>query len=504
MADKDTSTSSALVRKRSDTQLMPPPPAAKRIQRPKTVLDEDTYTDGLSKIIARDFFPGLLESDAQSDYLSALDSKDQAWISSAGKRLREVMTPGNRRHRHRLHTPSLQNTDGRPDETPQSFVGDTPASVFSVSTTASAAADARASKAAAGPDTSMSLGSFQSKYTSEDNESFYRLLDKQNQKRAETHAWLYNGNKLPSKMQLKQREIEDRLIESGAAIVDDGYNKKDRLAIKDREDRPAAPETWKTAAKNALMFGPDGLDSAVQSVAEKAQAESLAPPKSIVYANTRLQDPSVAAEQQRQRQQLAKDRRGSMSSRASGPPSPTLSAVRAAIAGKPRRQDADSTIGSLAGSAAGTATGGETPRVNGYAFVDDDESVVDPADAESSEPIIRFGTADSTPNPFQLQAKSTREGLHHRMVERIAHNKRTSARVGMTGRAQTPVSPYPNSPRIKGNLTPAGQRLWSNMAGGAVPRDAVSSFNKQRGGPQKDPKGSRRARLREMNAVLRK
>ncbi|EPE09648.1 nuclear protein es2 [Ophiostoma piceae UAMH 11346] len=501
MADKDTGASSALVRKRTDTQLMPPPPVAKRIQRPKTVLDEDTYTDGLSKIIARDFFPGLLESDAQSDYLNAIDSKDQAWISSAGKRLREVMTPGNRRHRHRLHTPSLQNTDGRPDETPQSFVGDTPASVFSVSTTASAAEE-RASKAAAGPDTSMSLGSFQSKYTSEDNESFYKLLDKQNQKRAEKHAWLYNGNKLPSKMQLKQREIEDRLIESGTAIVDDGYNKKDRLAIKDREDRPAAPEMWKTAPKNALMFGPDGLDSSVQSVAEKAQAESLAPPKSIVYANTRLQDPSVAAEQQRRRQQLAKDRRGSSVSRASGPPSPTLSAVRDAIAGKPRRQDADSTIGSIAGSAAGTATGGETPRVNGYAFVDDDESVVDAAEAEP-EPIIKFGTADSRPNPFQLQAKSTREGLHHRMVERIAHNKRTSARVGMTGRAQTPVTPYPNSPRVKGGLTPAGQRLWSSMAGGSVQRDAVSSFNKQRNGQQKDPKGSRRARLREMNAALR-
>lgn len=498
MADNDPSASSALVRKRTDTQLMPPPPAAKRIQRPKTVLDEDTYTDGLSKIIARDFFPGLLESEAQSDYLNALDSKNQAWISSAGKRLRDVMTPGNRRHRHRLHTPSRQGSeDGRPGETPQSFAGDTPASVFSVSTTASAAA---ASSKPSGPDTNMSLGAFQTKYTSEDNESFYKLLDKQNQKRAEKHAWLWNGNKLPSKMQLKQKEIEDRLIESGTAIVDDGYSKKDRLAIKDREDRPAAPETWKTAPKNALMFGPDGLDSSVQSVAEKAQADSLAPPKSIVYANTRLQDPAVAAEQQRR--QFARDRRGSSISGASGPPSPTLSAVRAAIAGNPRRQDADSTFGSVAGSTAGTATGGETPRVNGYAFVDDEESVVNPAESEP-EPIIKFGKADSTPNPFSIQAKSTREGLHHRMVERIAHNKRTSARVGMTGHSQTPITKYPNSPRVKGNLTPAGQRLWSNMTGGgSTQRDAVSSFNRQRS--DKDPKGSRRARLREMNAVSRK
>jgi protein DGCR14 len=31
----------------------------------------------------------------------------------------------------------------------------------------------------------MSLSAFQAKYTSEDNESFYRLLDKQNQKKAD-------------------------------------------------------------------------------------------------------------------------------------------------------------------------------------------------------------------------------------------------------------------------------------------------------------------------------
>ncbi len=59
-----------------------------------------------------------------------------------------------------------------------------------------------------GIDTTVSLGVFQAKYTSEDNESFYNLLDKQNLKRAEKYAWLWNGNKLPSKQQLKQKEIE--------------------------------------------------------------------------------------------------------------------------------------------------------------------------------------------------------------------------------------------------------------------------------------------------------
>ncbi|KAG7148841.1 hypothetical protein HYQ46_002274 [Verticillium longisporum] len=75
----------ALVRKRADTDLMPPPPPTKKIKRPKKVIDEDAYTDALSQIIARDFFPGLLETETKQEYLDALESKDAAWISNAGR-----------------------------------------------------------------------------------------------------------------------------------------------------------------------------------------------------------------------------------------------------------------------------------------------------------------------------------------------------------------------------------------------------------------------------------
>ncbi|CAK7567411.1 MAG: hypothetical protein SEPTF4163_005375 [Sporothrix epigloea] len=516
MAGQDVSTGSALVLKRSDTELMPPPPPAKRIQRPKTVLDEDSYTDGLSKIIARDFFPGLLESETQNEYLNALESKDPTWIGIAGKRLQEAMTPG-RRHRSRLQTPRHWNTlDGRPGDTPQSFAGDTPASVISMSTTAPVDSAAASTATKTGPKLDISLGAFQAKYTSEDNESFYKLLDKQNQKRVEKHAWLWNGNKLPSKMQLKQKEVQDRLLSSGLSLTDSGH-KKDRLAIQDRDSRPAAPETWKEAPKNALMFQPDSqVEGQMESVAQKRQAESLAAPKSIVYANTRLPGTTILSAQQQE--QTDKSRQWStLASNASLPPSPTLSAVRDAIAGKPRRIDADSTTGSMAGS----LVGGETPRVNGYSFVDDEEA----EPVAKAPPVISFGKVDSAPNPFQLQDTSRREGLHHRMVERIAQNKRTSVRMGMTGRAsQTPSTPYPHSPCVSGGLTPAGQRLWSNMTGGGGtannsnitsvgtstsnsaackrPRDVIAAFNGRRSGTQTAPKGSRRARLREMKSMI--
>ena len=56
----------ALVRKSADPGLMPPPPPPKRIKRPPVVLDEDSYTDALSEIIVRDFFPWPAGGDASA------------------------------------------------------------------------------------------------------------------------------------------------------------------------------------------------------------------------------------------------------------------------------------------------------------------------------------------------------------------------------------------------------------------------------------------------------
>lgn len=399
--------------------LMPPPPPAKKIKRPKKVIDEETYTDALSRIIARDFFPGLLESETQQEYLDALDSKDPTWINSAGRRLKQVMTPG----RQRLKRPGQPSaTPG--GQTPVGIGGDTPMST--VSTVPSAM------EAPPEIDTNMSLGAFQAKYTSEDNESFYKLLDTQNQKRAERYGWLWRGNKLPSKQELKQMEVKAKLTASGKSLTDDGF-KRDRLAIQDKDDRPGVPDTWKAGPRNALMFAPDGVDDGRETVASRAQDISRAGPKTIVYENTRVPGPAVAAEPSR-------------------PPSPTLSAVRDAIAGRPRAGDRDSTF----------SGGNQTPRVNGYAFVDDEE----PEEAAPQVPAIDLGPGDATPNPFKLQEQRKREGLHHRMVERIAQSKRTSAKLGLVGKVEkTPVPKFPNSPRVSGGLTPAAQRLWSRIDG---------------------------------------
>ncbi|KAL3957844.1 hypothetical protein ACCO45_008422 [Purpureocillium lilacinum] len=137
-----------------------------------------------------------------------------------------------------------------------------------------------------------------------------------------------------------------------------------------------------------------------------------------------------------------------------------MSSVRDAIAGRPRRRDQDSSV----------AGGGETPRVNGYAFVDDNES-----DLGSAPPLIDLGPGDSH-NPFKVQQPRKRESLHEQMVDRIAKSNKESSTQGFTGKiTKTPVPKFPSSPRVSGDLTPAAQRLWSSMG---TPKDKTpgSSF----------------------------
>ena len=138
---------------------MPPPPPPKRIKRPAKVLDEDVYTDALSHIIARDFFPGLLETESKQEYLDALASGNTQWINSAGRNLKDAMTPGpdGRRLRARRGTSLVSSVgleNGRGGETPRAgtWQGETPGSVISVSSTASTQADSSGEK----PDTNMS------------------------------------------------------------------------------------------------------------------------------------------------------------------------------------------------------------------------------------------------------------------------------------------------------------------------------------------------------------
>lgn len=449
--------SQALTKRSADSALMPPPPPPKRIKRPATVVDEETYTDALSHIIARDFFPGLLESQTQQEYLDALDSRDKEWITEAGQKLAQILTPGpeGRRIRGRRGT-SMTPVVERGEETPRGWGGDTPMSV------APSDAGTEAVKEKPTVDINLSLSNFQTKYTSEDNESFNALLDKQNTKRSEKYSWLHNGNKIPSGRQIAYRERQAKLL--GASKENQDSESSERQMVlrpTHPDDRPAMPEIRRSEPRNAFMFDPESIEDTHTTRAQAAEDASNAPPKAVIHDNTRFALPSAAAE-------------------TSVPPSPSLSAINDAIVGRPRPTESE--VGYV---------GSETPRVNGYAFVDEEPTPRELGQEPSPEPdshenlLLKLGaTGDSSPNPFKISTSSKRESLHHALVEKTAQKKRLAANPsrlealkaasGTEGKTPTPKFLSATPKMASGNFTPAAQKLLGRV-GTPVRGDVVDS-----------------------------
>jgi protein DGCR14 len=442
--------SKALMKRSASTSLMAPPPAPKRIKRPSTVLDEDTYTEALSHIIARDFFPGLLETKMQQEYLDALDSKDGAWIAEAGKKLTDMMTPrqDTRGRRGVSMTPVYDKKLGTgAGETPRKTALDQDQE------------EEEGNEKKPQVDLNMSLSAFQAKYTSEDNESFNALLDRQNEKRAEKYAWVWNENRIPSARQIIYRKRETQLLEAKESKAED---RSKALVARDPDTRPAMVDTKSSAPKNAFMFNPESIEDTHQTIAQAAEEASLAPPKTVRHDNTRFQ----SLEQSSPRI----------------PASPSLSAINDAIAGRPRPTDTDPGY-----------NGSETPRVAGYAFVDAEPEPGEGSSAVEHDPsklLSQLRSADKTPNPFTIKEASRREGLHHRLVDSAAKKKRSAAgnRLREMLGGDSPRSR--NTPLTRGNLTPAAQKLFQRVdtpsrsglgatfGGSAKDRNGVSSFKK--------------------------
>lgn len=207
-------------------------------------------------------------------------------------------------------------------------------------------------------------------------------------------------------------------------------------------------------ARNSFMFPPDAnlaLTAPRPSELQPKEGDKLGlqAPKSINRSNTRIQ--SVHLEQQ------------------PPPPSPSHSNIAAAISQPNNRS-------------------GDTPRVQGYSFVDDMPSPA-PNQASANQ-LMTYGTLSSAQplaevkeGPFKIPQTPHREALAHSMARKASKNLSkknsgdadTARRLGLTPKAKGPYggSLTPGRTSTKEGLSPAAKSLLGKTrtpAGGSSAR----------------------------------
>lgn len=228
-----------------------------------TVLDEDTYVAAIEKIVERDFFPDIPKLRDRLEWLEAVRSGDPLRIRDVQLKIRD------RRGRKALNCAETERNRSR-----------TPGSTFTRTFTpfeldktpdvsnreSSVAGESADDDSEALP---LSLDQFFRRYTSEDNESFSKILEKANRKRKERYEFLTEGEKEDVKL------IEDVKRDR----ITDGYGTSDQP--------PSTLDGWKYTAKNLLMYHP--ADRGEAPLTDEERAERLnGLTKEVNLTNTRF------------------------------------------------------------------------------------------------------------------------------------------------------------------------------------------------------------------------
>ncbi|KAF9460775.1 nuclear protein DGCR14 [Collybia nuda] len=475
----------------------------------QVVLDEDEYTNALSHIIARDFFPSLIHLDATNTYLDALNSRDPHLINASVRHLEQISNTPFSNRRVSYQTPSQTPYNAGPSDTPsrKSYV--------------------EGSRKKPRLDADLSLDSFQAKYTSEDNSSFTQILDEENRKRKEQWVWAWDAQKRVEGQRNKTIEARERmLIEAppltgvrekftievplSAGLLTDGREPEEDLEppspegvggaedsctdkeitllngknqetvsqtdvmARTKDKRSAGVDGWKFRARNSLMFPPDADESPYHPTLSY-NIKDGGDPKSIQYGSTRLSE---------------QDHSSSSFHGDTAPPSPTRSRINAAITGTPYRPKGSTEDFSL------------VPNLPSPTAAE-----LGPAAVKQ---LMTWGTLNATPRvissmdttdlplsttPFHLPAISPREVISQRLSNSASKSLRTKAgllglgsNLGRTpglGISKTPngsmsitgkrgnMAPPTWTPRrseATGNLTPAARRLLERSTMGTAAR----------------------------------
>ncbi|KAK9084657.1 hypothetical protein Sjap_025068 [Stephania japonica] len=248
------------------------PNSAPPSQNPRTrqsVVDEDSYVAAIEKIIERDYFPDIKSLRDRHELLLAYRSGDPMQIKDAELKMMERRTgKKQRRGTDRLsRTPgtaslNFDSVSGTPfefDRTPLSVSGNGGVDCENCENSV----DENIEK--------LSLDGFFRRYTSEDNDSFSKILDKENRRKKERFGYLREGERGDLGVESLELEKRDRIT--------DGYG---------TSGQPTSTlEGWKYTAKNLLMYNP--VDRGEVPLTEEERAERIKGlTKEITSSNTRF------------------------------------------------------------------------------------------------------------------------------------------------------------------------------------------------------------------------
>ncbi|WCJ37418.1 hypothetical protein M5689_018558 [Euphorbia peplus] len=232
------------------------------------VLDEDTYVDAIEKIIERDFFPDIAKLRDRLDLLEASKTGDPVQIRDAQLKIieRRGRIASNVEGSTRMSTRNRTQTPG------STFMRNfTPLDEFENRTPSVVDGDGNGGSAenVGDVDDSLSLDRFFRRYTSEDNDSFSKILEKVNRKRKERYVHLLEG------------ENEDVKLSGDAKRdrITDGYGTSNQP--------PSTLEGWNYTAKNLLMYHPADRGEVPLTLDEQA-VRLKALTKEINRPNTRF------------------------------------------------------------------------------------------------------------------------------------------------------------------------------------------------------------------------
>ncbi|XP_074365514.1 uncharacterized protein LOC141706633 [Apium graveolens] len=410
----------------------------------QAVLDEDSYVAAIEKIIERDFFPDIPKLRDRLDWLQAVRTGDPVQIRDAQLKIIErragkvssldkIKTPGSTFFRNSVTV----DLDSNLDKIDKNVVDNDVNNVVN---------DNDNFRDDGEVDENLSLDGFFRRYTSEDNESFSRLIEKVNKKKREQYAFLLEGEK---------EEGEKSLEDVKRDRITDGYGTSDQPV--------SSLEGWKYTAKNLLMYHP--ADKGELALTEEEKNERLsALTKEISRANTRFHG-KMSDSVKKDEDDLAV----LYAPVAGGTPHPFSLSDRSGD--KLKKYDLDD----LRKTPNPFYVESNKKADNGYSYV----KTPSPAPGVDESPIITWGEIDGTPlrldpedTPFDIGGSGdgpqfkiplppTRDLKAHSLSRDAARKIRERSRMTQKPPLHSPLRGGSASPRAR-TLSPAAQKFFRN------------------------------------------